>query len=62
MLDHGQSPECLIVDWSTEQSRNNLSLLDIQRYATEVHVQSYHLRGDCGMVLRTQSIFMLKDD
>jgi hypothetical protein len=37
-------------------------VLDIQRYAEEVHVHSYHLRGDCGMVLRTQTIFQLKDD
>lgn len=62
MLEHGQSPECLMVEWTTEQSRSNLSVLDIQRYATEVHVQSYHLRGDCGMVLRTQSIFTVKSD
>ncbi|MBC7835889.1 MAG: DUF2617 family protein [Phycisphaerales bacterium] len=34
-----------------------LSLLDIQRYTREVHVQSYHLIGAPGYVLRTQSIF-----
>ena len=59
MIEHGQLPECLACEWTTEQSRNNLSVLDIQRYATEVHVQSYHLRGDCGLVLRTQTIFQL---
>lgn len=62
MSEHGQSTECLSVNWRSEPTGNNLSLLDIQRYADEVHVQSYHLRGDCGMVLRTQTIFQLKED
>lgn len=34
-----------------------LSMLDIQRYSTEVHVQSYHLLANPGLVLRTQTIF-----
>ena len=40
----------------------NLSLVDLQRFADQVHVQGYHLRSDCGMVLRTQSIFQIKDE
>jgi hypothetical protein len=34
-----------------------LSLLDTQKYKREFHVQSYHLMGNTGLVLRTQSIF-----
>lgn len=34
-----------------------LSVLDAQKYKREFHVQSYHLLGSSGMVLRTQSIF-----
>ena len=34
-----------------------LSMVDIQRYAAEVHAQCYHLRALSGMVLRTQAIF-----
>jgi hypothetical protein len=34
-----------------------LSMLDIQRYNGEVHVQSYHLLAHPGLVLRTQTIF-----
>ena len=34
-----------------------LSLLDTQKYKREYHVQSYHLMGNTGLVLRTQSIF-----
>jgi len=34
-----------------------LSVLDTQKYKREFHVQSYHLLGACGVVLRTQSIF-----
>ena len=40
----------------------SLSLLEMQRFAEEVHVQSYHLRSDCGLVLRTQTIFRIKSE
>ena len=40
----------------------NLSLVDVQRYRDEVHSQGYHLRSDCGLVLRTQSIFQVKEE
>ena len=61
MLDHGQSADTIRVTWDDEMGRSNLSLLDLQRYRDEVHVQSYHLRSDCGLVLRTQSIFQIKE-
>jgi hypothetical protein len=60
MLEHGRMGECLMSVWTDEMSKPNLSLLDVQRYADEVHVQTYHLRSDCGLVLRTQSIFQVK--
>jgi len=59
MLEHGRECDGLMSMWS-ESGKNNLSLLDIQRYNDEVHVQSYHLRSDCGLVLRTQTIFQVK--
>jgi hypothetical protein len=34
-----------------------LSLMDLQRFSKEVHAQSYHLVAQCGLVLRTQTIF-----
>ncbi len=34
-----------------------LSMVDVQRFATEVHAQCYHLKAVAGMVLRTQAIF-----
>lgn len=34
-----------------------LSMLDVQRYAGEVHVQSYHFLAATGFVLRMQTIF-----
>ena len=61
MVQHGRSGDCLICIWAEGRGRHNLSLLDAQRYNDEVHVQSYHLRSDCGLVLRTQSIFQLRD-
>jgi hypothetical protein len=41
----------------TEDGRQNLSLLDVQRYKREIHAQAYHLVSQSSFVLRTQSIF-----
>lgn len=56
MLEHGQDPACLQTRWTTEGSHPSLSLIELQRYSDQVHVQTYHLRGDSQTVLRTQSI------
>ena len=39
----------------------NLFVLDCQKYKNEYHVQSYHLTAHNGNVLRTQSVFEIKD-
>lgn len=57
LLKHSEECECLMGHWYGESDRPNLSLVELQRYTDQVHVQGYHLRSDCGMVLRTQSIF-----
>ena len=41
---------------------HGLSIIDVQRYNDQLHVQSYHLNSEQGVVLRTQSIFELKPD
>lgn len=43
--------------WKDEEDVPCLSLLDAQYYQHEFHIQSYHLLGASGLVLRTQSIF-----
>ena len=58
MLEHGRFSEGLLKIWD-EDGHPNLSLIEHQRYADEVHIQGYHLRSDCLMVLRTQSIFQI---
>ncbi len=61
MVEHGRMGDCLMHMWNDDATeRPNLSLLDVQRYADEVHAQAYHLRSDCGLVLRSQSIFQVK--
>ena len=39
----------------------NLFVLDVQKYKKEFHVQGYHLTANNGNVLRTQSVFEIKD-
>ncbi len=60
LLEHGRESNCLLSTWSDTPSHHNLSMVDTQQYNDEVHVQGYHLRSDCGLVLRTQSIFQFK--
>lgn len=60
LLEHGEQCGGLMRQWNDELGRPNLSLVDMQRYNKEVHSQGYHLRSDCLMVLRTQSIFQIK--
>ena len=60
MREHAIESDGLLVLWD-DTSRMNMSLLDSQRFHDQVHVQSYHLRGDCGLVLRTQTIFQIKE-
>lgn len=62
LLEHGRMCEGLMAVWTDEYGKNNLSLLDMQRFSDQVHVQSYHCRSDCGLVLRTQSIFQIKEE
>ncbi len=61
MLEHGHDGDCLMSVWTDELGKPNLSLIDNQRYGDEVHVQCYHIRSDCGLVLRSQSIFQVKE-
>jgi hypothetical protein len=63
MLEHGRDFDGVMSMWIQDGStKPNLSLIDTQRFADQVHVQSYHLRSDCGLVLRTQTIFQVKQE
>jgi hypothetical protein len=62
LLDHARAANSLLVQWDDEQGKGNLSMLDMQRFRDEVHMQGYHMRSDCGLVLRTQSMFQLAAD
>jgi len=62
LRDHAMDSNGLVAEWNTEFERPDMSLLDVQRYNREVHVQSYHLRAEGGLVLRTQSIFQITGD
>lgn len=59
MLQHGRNPDSLMTAWTDAAGKQNLSLIEMQRFRNEFHVQGYHLRSDCGLVLRTQSMIQL---
>ncbi len=44
----------------TDRAGSCLSIVDTQKYANQIHFQSYHLIAAENLVLRTQSIFELK--
>ena len=57
MKDFARETGSLSHEWADAAGVPCLSVLDTQKYKREFHVQSYHLMGSSGMVLRTQSIF-----
>lgn len=59
MIEHARESDAIMSVWTDDNGRPNLSLLDMQRYRNEVHLQGYHLRSDCGLILRTQSLFQV---
>ncbi|MEM0982523.1 MAG: DUF2617 family protein [Planctomycetota bacterium] len=56
MRAYGREIEAILHQW-TDEAGDNLSMLDVQRFSKEVHVQAYHLLAAGGYVLRTQTIF-----
>jgi hypothetical protein len=61
MLQHGRDSDSLVVAWTEPNGKPNLSLIDLQRFRNELHVQGFHLRAASGLVLRTQSMVQLPE-
>jgi len=59
MMQHARENDSLYTAWTDAAGKPNLSLVDIQHFRNEVHIQGYHLRSDCGLVLRTQSMVQI---
>lgn len=57
MRDFAEEAEAMAYQWQDPEGAVNLSVVDLQRYKSEVHAQTYHLVGSAGFVLRTQTIF-----
>lgn len=57
MQDFAHETGSLSYEWVDGSGVACLSVLDSQKYKREFHIQSYHLLGASGLVLRTQSIF-----
>ena len=58
MLDYAADADALCHQWKAgDDAPPSLSMVDTQKYKREFHIQSYHLMGANGFVLRTQSIF-----
>ena len=59
MMAHARENNSLFAAWTDGSGKANLSLIDVQHFRTEVHIQGFHLRADCGLVLRTQSMVQI---
>ena len=56
--EYATEARALTHEWQDEAG-HCLSIIDVQRFNSEVHAQSYHLMAQGGLVLRTQTIFEL---
>jgi hypothetical protein len=59
MMQHARENDSLFAAWTDAAGKPNLSLIDVQHFRNEVHIQGYQLRSDCGLVLRTQSMIQI---
>jgi len=58
MVDFAEETGALMYQWNEKVTGTVcLTILDSEKYKSEYQIQSYHLLGSNGMVLRTQSIF-----
>lgn len=58
MLDFADEAGAMVHRFGDEHGGTpSLSVIDVQKYKAEFHLQTYHLVGTTGLVLRTQSIF-----
>jgi len=61
LISFGKESNSKMLIWTEENSDRNALILDVQRYNDQLHSQSYHLQSKHGIVLRTQSIFEIKE-
>lgn len=59
MMQHARENDSVYAAWTDAAGKPNLSLIDVQHFRHEVHIQGYQLRSDCGLVLRTQSMLQI---
>lgn len=62
LIDFARESNAKMIEYTTEDGIRGVSILDVQRFREELHVQSYHLSSKHGVVLRTQSIFEIKPE
>lgn len=53
----GAESGALVHEWDNNGHGRGMSIVDVQRYARELHVQGFHLLSEGGLVLRTQALF-----
>ncbi|MEX0777103.1 MAG: hypothetical protein WD042_15470 [Phycisphaeraceae bacterium] len=57
MRDFAAETNSMSFEWKDGENVPCLSVIDCQKFKKQYHIQSYHLLGCTGVVLRTQSIF-----
>jgi hypothetical protein len=62
LTEFAKESKAKIIEYANEDGVRGVSIIDMQRFSEELHVQSYHLCSKHGIVLRTQSIFEIKPE
>ncbi|MDA0802688.1 MAG: hypothetical protein O2819_02905 [Planctomycetota bacterium] len=60
LLARARAAQSLLSVWKDEQDRPNLSVVEMSRSTAGVNVEAWHLRSDCGLVLRSSSMVCIK--
>ena len=57
LMEFANEQGAMVHTWNDEDNGRCASIVDIQRFRREVHVQTYHMLAQGGTVLRSQSLF-----
>lgn len=58
LLARARTNQALLSVWKDEQDRPNLSIVELSRSTAGINVEAWHLRSDCGLVLRASSMVL----
>ncbi len=59
LLARARGSQSLLSMWKDAQDRPNLSVVEMSRSTAGLNIEAWHLRSDCGLILRSSSMILV---